>query len=376
MKILAWHNKTRDAIYIRITIGHRAEISTGVKVSPNQWSASRQEIIGHSPEALIGNNAILKIKFWLNSYRIQHPCSTVQQIKEAYQAKELATISKDCPTIINAMDSKDRIYISCKKHLKTYCGGTPPRIDKLTQKWIDGFAQYLCKTLRRSTVEQYVNKITASVADIIKTYPRSVYKNLPQSINWTTPGFLKEKEAPQKRMYLTTKEVVIITSSHTSDLYSAHDLYTQLIMVQIHTGMAYADLMVFDPHINIHTDISGNHYVKYSRVKTKTEALIPIDESAKKYIEAVNWNTAKKVGLKTYNNNLRKIGQRADVDNLTSHMGRHTFGVFKLIEGYSFESIKKMMGHTSITTTEQVYAEVTIEKILNEGVRTPLQKFI
>ena len=47
---------------------------------------------------------------------------------------------------------------------------------------------------------------------------------------------------------------------------------------------------------------------------------------------------------------------------LSFHMARHTFGTISLSAGIPIESIAKMMGHTSISST-QVYAQVTDRKI-------------
>ena len=47
---------------------------------------------------------------------------------------------------------------------------------------------------------------------------------------------------------------------------------------------------------------------------------------------------------------------------LSFHMARHTFGTMSLSAGIPIESIAKMMGHASISST-QVYAQVTDNKI-------------
>ncbi|GHU83704.1 hypothetical protein FACS189415_6570 [Bacteroidia bacterium] len=45
-----------------------------------------------------------------------------------------------------------------------------------------------------------------------------------------------------------------------------------------------------------------------------------------------------------------------------THLARHTFATLALTKGVSLESVSKMLGHTSIKTT-QIYARVTDEKI-------------
>lgn len=47
---------------------------------------------------------------------------------------------------------------------------------------------------------------------------------------------------------------------------------------------------------------------------------------------------------------------------LSYHMARHTFGTMCLSAGIPIESIAKMMGHASISST-QIYAQVTDNKI-------------
>ena len=62
--------------------------------------------------------------------------------------------------------------------------------------------------------------------------------------------------------------------------------------------------------------------------------------------------------------------------NLTCHMARHTFATMMLTKGVPVESVSKMLGHTSITTT-QLYARITNKKIENDmlAVSKKLDKF-
>jgi len=60
---------------------------------------------------------------------------------------------------------------------------------------------------------------------------------------------------------------------------------------------------------------------------------------------------------------IHEIGIMAGIkENLSYHDSRHTFGTLMLSSGIPIESISKMMGHTSIRTT-QIYARVTDDKI-------------
>lgn len=47
------------------------------------------------------------------------------------------------------------------------------------------------------------------------------------------------------------------------------------------------------------------------------------------------------------------------------HVGRHSFGTLTLEAGIPIESIAKMMGHSSIAST-QIYAQITDQKIARD----------
>ena len=53
--------------------------------------------------------------------------------------------------------------------------------------------------------------------------------------------------------------------------------------------------------------------------------------------------------------------------DLVYHMGRHTFGSLITLEaGVPIETISKMLGHTNLTTTTQLYAKVTPKKLFDD----------
>ena len=60
--------------------------------------------------------------------------------------------------------------------------------------------------------------------------------------------------------------------------------------------------------------------------------------------------------------NLSIVGKACGIrQRLSYHMARHTFGTMSLSAGIPIESIAKMMGHASISST-QIYAQVTDNK--------------
>lgn len=70
---------------------------------------------------------------------------------------------------------------------------------------------------------------------------------------------------------------------------------------------------------------------------------------------------------------LKSVGQKMNLPfNLTIHVARHTFAVLAIQNGMNIYKLSKLMGHSSVTTTEKVYAEFIPEQ-LNEDVRTRMK---
>ena len=69
-----------------------------------------------------------------------------------------------------------------------------------------------------------------------------------------------------------------------------------------------------------------------------------------------------------YNAYLKEIGDILGLDiTLTTHIGRKTFGTIALNNGYSIESVSRMLGHTNIRTTQNHYAVLLRKKVISEN---------
>jgi site-specific recombinase XerD len=64
------------------------------------------------------------------------------------------------------------------------------------------------------------------------------------------------------------------------------------------------------------------------------------------------------------NSYLKEIGEVCSIEkNLTFHLARHTFATtITLTNGVPIETVSKMLGHTSLKTT-QIYAKVVDTKV-------------
>ena len=146
------------------------------------------------------------------------------------------------------------------------------------------------------------------------------------------------------------------------------------------TGLAIADM----EHLqfgHIQTAADGQKYIRKERQKTKVEFVVPLHPIAEviiKQCKAEQERNKERKTVKEKGNDLvfhcdcsrsvmsaklSIVGKACGIrERLSYHMARHTFGTMSLSAGIPIESIAKMIGHASISST-QIYAQVTDNKI-------------
>jgi integrase len=146
------------------------------------------------------------------------------------------------------------------------------------------------------------------------------------------------------------------------------------------TGLAIADMETLQ-YGHIQTSADGQRYIRKERQKTKVEFAVPLHPIAKAIINHCRRELGREIERQTVkekgetlifprecsrsviDTKLSIVGKACGIkERLSFHMARHTFGTMSLSAGIPIESIAKMMGHASISST-QIYAQVTDRKI-------------
>ena len=128
--------------------------------------------------------------------------------------------------------------------------------------------------------------------------------------------------------------------------------------------------------------MDGKQWIVTARKKTDTLSHILLLDIPKMIIKkyagcAKNGRLIPILSNQRMNSYLKEIADVCGINkNLTFHMARHTFATMMLTKGVPVESVSKMLGHSSITTT-QLYARITNKKIENDmlAVSKKLDKF-
>lgn len=158
--------------------------------------------------------------------------------------------------------------------------------------------------------------------------------------------------------YLTEdqmKKVMELTPVPGSQVAMALDLF----IFQMFTGLSYSDTQIFD--ISQYRQIDGKWLHVGQRVKTGVPYVSQLLPPVVEMLERNGWQVPK-MNNQRYNQMLKAIGMVIGIENLHSHMGRHTFATYMLSNGAKIENVSRMLGHTNITQTQR-YAQVLAKDV-------------
>ena len=188
----------------------------------------------------------------------------------------------------------------------------------------------------------------------------------------------KYENEEKKIRFLQKSDVMKLMAMKMNDRES--ELARLMFVFSCFTGLAIVDMESLE-YSHIQTAADGQKYIRKERQKTKVEFVVPLHPIAETIIshcrnaQAGNeeQQTVKEKGdslvfqphcsRSVMSKNLCIVGKACGIrQRLSYHIARHTFGTMSLSSGIPIESIAKMMGHASISST-RVYAQVTDNKI-------------
>ena len=182
---------------------------------------------------------------------------------------------------------------------------------------------------------------------------------------------VKYEAVEHKSRFLSKGDVAKLLAFPLQD--EGAELSRRMFLFSVFTGLAFADLQSLRVS-QIETNSDGKRYIRKARQKTEVESLIPLYPIAEQILSLYTKennkedykifpDTLSKGKLITY---LKAVGLACGIRTpLTYHMARHSFGTLTLEAGIPIESIAKMMGHSSIAST-QIYAQITDQKIARD----------
>ena len=378
----------KSPIYARITVnGKRIEISVKRSIEENNWNVTKGMAKGSREETVKLNKYLDQFKAGIiDSYQqllLQKKFITAELLKEKVTGGDQAdfTLCKlmeyhnsDQGLLLELGTMKN--YYTTQKYIKEFIKERFKTSDKylseLSYKFITDFEYYL----RNRTPEKGQKALNNNgLMKHLERFCKMI--NLAVRLEWIDRNpfhAYQLKFDKVEREYLTKDELARIEAKKFNIIRL--QVVQDLFLFSCYTGLAYIDTMNLTTE-NIVKGIDGNDWLITSRQKTDTDVRIPLLPQAeiliKKYQnhpKAANHGTLFPVisNQKT-NAYLKEIADVCNINKaITFHIARHTFATtITLSNGVPIESVSKMLGHTSIRST-QVYAKV-IEQKLSEDMQ-------
>ena len=182
--------------------------------------------------------------------------------------------------------------------------------------------------------------------------------------------FLKAER--KAREYLTDAEFKKLVNSMDKSYFSEHRDYT-MIMLMIDTGMRLgecsklrvSDIDISRRQISIRADIAKGVRDRSVFFSPKTERVLRNWMQYKdRYVETEYLFPTKKnkmpVNLSSFESNFKGYLRRAKIEkDVTPHCLRNNFAKRCLMNGMDIYTLSRLLGHSSVTVTEEAYLDLT-----------------
>ena len=381
-KILFYINRQKTkadgktAIFCRVTIdGRSAVMATGEECLPTKWNSGQgttgekkinqrlatfRELVEKNYAKMLTKEGVVSAELLKN--RLQGVAATPTTLlamskAELQSVKACVGKSKAESTYQNLIYSDKLLLAFVKEN-----GGQDIPLAGITGDLFEDFRFFLKKRgLAASTMNHLLCRLS-----------RLMYRAVDLKVIRCHPfeDVTYEKEE-RKIRFLQKSDVAKLMALRMNDKEA--EQARQMFLFSCFTGLAIADMERLE-FSHIQTAADGRRYIRKERQKTKVESVVPLHPIAEEILSRCREDQTVKgkgdalvfprgCGRSVMNNKLSTVGLACGIrQRLSFHMARHTFGTLSLSAGIPIESIAKMMGHASITST-QIYAQVTDKKI-------------
>ena len=356
-------SQTQKAVVeIRVTHNyHQKYISTGIWLYPHQWDKGRivncDNIlqISNTLDTLVSNVKQVLLEM------LQEGSIDLHLLQERLNRKELEKITfidfcrqrAEVRKYGKEKDTQDR-YDRFLKYFSAW--GKIQTFKDIRDDKIIAYDKYLSNQGMKpySKWNNYHRFLNGFIQDAIDDglLQRNPYKWLNISKN-------KESLGLDKCLTLTEFKQLRKAKMPTKCLERVRDLF----VFQTYTCLRYSDLASFNPD-NISV-INGMETYKFIQKKTKRATVIPLLQPALDILSKYNGRLPVISNVK-YNEYLKVVAQAAKLDyKLSTHWARHTGATILLNEGVDMRIVTKICGHSSTKITEQIYAKLLDDTIVN-----------
>ncbi|HTN20211.1 MAG TPA: site-specific integrase [Pelobium sp.] len=371
-------------IYLRVTVdGRRTELAVGRKCDPTKWDSVKGRAIG-SKAILKTLNAFLddvQFKFLELHRRMSEAdeCITVETLKNRFigKSEKVRTLlfvfeehNQKMKSLVGQEFEKSTLqrYETALMHTRDFMKWkyniSDIPVSKINFEFLNEFEYYLRSV--RNCANNSAIKYIKNLGKIVRICLGNGWLTADPYINY------KPKTTKVHRVVLNKDDLTSIAEKNFS--IERLDQVRDIFLFSCYTGLAYVDVKKLK-RSEIEKGIDGKLWIYTHRQKTDSLSRIPLLPMALSIIQKYEDHPqciAEDLLLPVISNQkmnayLKEIADVCGIDKLlTFHIARHTFATtVTLNNGVPIETVAKMMGHSSIKTT-QIYAKVLDHKISDD----------
>jgi len=371
-------------IYLRITVeGQRAEIAMSRQCEPNKWNTQSGRAKGTKEDIKQLNcflddtqNKILELHRQMNE---SDDLITAETLKNRFtgkmgKTKTLISVftehNEKMRSLVGQEFEKSTLqrYETALMHTRDFMDWkyniSDTAVSKINFEFLNEFEYYL-RSVRKCANNSAI-KYIKNLGKIVRICLGNGWLTVDPYINY------KPKTTKVHRVVLTKDDLTNIASKRFS--IERLDQVRDIFLFSCYTGLAYVDVRKLK-RSEIEKGIDGKLWIHTYRQKTDSLSRIPLLPTALLIIQKHEDHPQcitddlllPVISNQKMNAYLKEIADVCGIDKLlTFHIARHTFATtVTLNNGVPIETVAKMMGHSSIKTT-QIYAKVLDHKISDD----------
>lgn len=349
-------------IELRVTYNRKQKyLGTGISITPKQWKNGH---IINTPEASLLNQEldkfILSVRQAILNMEKQGDINIFMIPQELERMRnggisflEFCNKRASVRKYNKSKDSQDR-YNRFIRLFTVY--GKIKSFNDITDESILNYDKYLEAKGMKSNSKwyNYHRFLNSFINDAIDAgfLKRNPYK-------WISIDKGNNSNSIQKCLTLEEFQKIKYAKLSTESLQKVRDTF----VFQTYTCLSYADLKDFNMDNLI--EVKGMKVYIGKRDKTGKQFTIPMLKTALDILYKYSGKLPIISNVK-YNAYLKVVAQAAGIDKpLTTHWARHTGATLLLNEGVPMQIVSKICGHSSTKITEQVYAKLLDETVVD-----------
>ncbi|NDK57585.1 site-specific integrase [Pontibacter fetidus] len=390
VKILLKTEKTNAQgeapLYLRIIKNRAAKyISLGIRLNPRHWNEREKKVKKSHPNSQRLNNylavKIAEAEGVALSMETGEKAVSSVKIKEAVLGKSSESFLKYADAFIQGMEKNNQVSTAAKakaifSKLREFLGKKDLLFDQLTVTFLKSYERYLKDKVGNSTNTIHANLkvfrriINEAISEDIIPYDQNPFLKFKLKLERTTKIYLTEEEL------LKIEELPLKAGTRK---YHHRNMY---VFAAYAGGLRISDILqlkwkhfdgervVIDTHktgstVSIKLPLKAINILEEYRSTeiSQDDFIFPILKPHKDYANPKVLYRALSSATAYTNKDIRAIGTQIGITgNLSFHSSRHTWATRALKKGMRIEYVSKLMGHTSIRTT-QIYAKIVSEEL-------------